>query len=103
MVADKSPDTGDRIDAGAIISRCIAGAVVGAGVAQFSGKDRKMSAVIGAVTAFAAAHAIRARRALDDVLPDFLGGVVEDMAVSAIAFDAMTLLVPQRSEADAAH
>jgi uncharacterized membrane protein len=95
MVADKSPDTGDRIDAGPIIGRCIAGAIVGAGVAQFSGKDRKMSAVIGAVTAFAAAHAsFRARRALDDVLPDFLGGVVEDLAVSAIAVGAMALLVP---------
>ena len=102
MVADKSPNIGDRIDAGPIIGRCIAGAIVGAGVAQFSGKDRNTSAAIGAVTAFAAAHAsFRARRALDDVLPDFLGGVVEDVVVSAIAFAAMTLLVPQRSEADA--
>jgi len=99
FVADKSPNIGDRIDAAPIIGRCIAGAIVGAGVAQFSGKDRKMSAVIGAVTAFAAAHvSFRARRALDDALPDFLGGVVEDLAVSAIAFGAMALLAPQQSE-----
>src|SRR6185369_9352609 len=77
FVADKSPNIGDRIDAGQIIGRCIAGAIVGAGVAQFSGKDRKIPAIVGAVTAFAAAHAsFRARRALDDVLPDFLGGLV---------------------------
>ena len=70
LVADKSPDIGNRIDAGQIIGRCIAGAIVGAGVAQFSGKDRKTSAVVGAVTSFAAAHvSFRVRRALDDALP----------------------------------
>src|SRR5262249_55469291 len=70
LVADKLPNTPDRIDRAPMLARVAAGALVGAIVGERIGRHRGVSAVVGGLIAYASMHAtFRVRRALSERLP----------------------------------
>jgi uncharacterized membrane protein len=96
LMADKAPNIPDRIDPGPLFGRVIAGAVVGASVAQMAGADRRSAAIGGALVSFAAAHlSYRLRAALAEAVPGFVAGLIEDVLIVGIAA-AGTALLPAR-------
>jgi uncharacterized membrane protein len=86
LVADKLPFIPNRTDPAPLIGRVVAGGLIGAAIAAVAGHDRAQGTLIGAVAAFAGAHAgFQLRRALTAVLPAPVAGLVEDAAVGALA------------------
>lgn len=82
-VADKTPFIGNRIDALPLAGRAAIGGVLGALVAAEQDDDALQGALVGAVTAVAAAHlAYYARTHLITGVP---GGLLEDALVLAVA------------------
>ena len=93
MMADKAPHIPDRINPGPLFGRVVAGVIVGAGVAQLTGVDRRVPAIAGAVTAFVGAQlSFRMRRALAESMPGFAAGLVEDAIVIGIGAAGAALL-----------
>ncbi len=93
LVADKLPTIPDRIEPRALAGRVAAGALVGAIVANRTGGNRRTSAIVGALVAFASAHAsYRMRRALSELMPPTAAAVVEDAMVVAMAAAGAAML-----------
>ena len=98
LMADKAPGMPDRTDAGPLFGRVAAGAIVGASVAQMTGRDRKTAAIGGAVAAFAGAHiAYHLRKSLMRHMPAFAAALVEDAAVIALARAGAMFLSDRRT------
>jgi uncharacterized membrane protein len=84
MIADKTSLVGDRTDPLPLAGRAMIGAVVGALVASEQDQDVLLGGVLGAATAFAAAHLayyVRTRLPVSGVA----GGLLEDGVVLAVA------------------
>jgi uncharacterized membrane protein len=97
LVADKLPNVGNRTDAGALLARVAAGALIGATVANITGHERRNAAIGGAVAAFVGARlSFQFRKSLSRHLPGVLAAVVEDVAVLALAAAGTVLLGPRR-------
>lgn len=93
LIADKLPIAPNRIDPGLLLGRVVAGAVVGAVVAERTGRNRGGLAVAGGLIAFASAHAtFRLRRALSARLPAVAAALVEDAVVLGAAAAGAALL-----------
>ncbi|HXT18256.1 MAG TPA: DUF4126 family protein [Gemmatimonadaceae bacterium] len=93
MMADKAPGIPDRVDAGPLFGRVLAGAVVGAAVAQMQSRPRQPYTIAGALTAFARAQlSFRMRRALSEAMPQFAAGLVEDVVVIGVVAAGTALL-----------
>src|SRR4051812_21160923 len=97
LVGDKLPKIGDRIAPGPLLGRVAAGAVVGAAVANMTGRERRNAAIGGAVAAFVGAHlSFQFRKALSRHMPAVLAALVEDVAVLGLAAAGTTMLAPRR-------
>jgi uncharacterized membrane protein len=84
LIVDKLPSVPDRIGLGPLAGRVIAGASLGAIVGGRTGTNRAQSAMVGALIAFASAHAsYRMRRMLSRVLPSMTAALLEDAIVLA--------------------
>lgn len=86
LVADKLPNTPDRIRPAALLGRAVAGAIVGAVAA---GRDRQvMGAAVGAGSAVASAYAgwlLRREVGRVTFLPDIAVAIAEDALAAALA------------------
>jgi uncharacterized membrane protein len=103
LMADKAPHIPDRVDAGPLLGRVLAGAAVGASVARLKGADRQSSAVAGALIAFASAHvSFRLRRELASHMPAFAAGLVEDALIIGIAAAGAALLEHELNQSPSA-
>ena len=88
LIADKLSVTPDRTDAGPLLGRLVAGAVVGAAVHYDAGQPRALGALAGAAGAGVGSVAgARVRAALADRtnLPQPLLGAVEDLFAVGLA------------------
>ena len=100
LVGDKLPNIGNRTDPGALFARVVAGAVIGAAVANLTAHDKRNAAIGGAVAAFVAAHlSFQFRKSLSRHLPPVLAALVEDVAVLGLAAAGTTMLAPRRAPA----
>lgn len=98
MMADKAPRIPDRVNAGPLFGRVLAGATVGAAVAQMRSRDRQPYAIAGALMAFASAQlSFRMRRALAETMPAFAAGLVEDAVVVSVVAAGAALLAPGKN------
>jgi uncharacterized membrane protein len=97
LIADKLPNIPDRVDPALLLGRVAAGAVVGALVANRTGRGRAGSVISGGLIAFASAHATyRMRRALRERLPALAAAVVEDAIVVGAAVAGAAMLRSMR-------
>ena len=88
LVGDMLPFIPDRTAPGPLAGRMAAGAMIGSAVHASAGQNRVAGAIIGAATAWGAAHAtFHLRRVLSDRMHPALAAVVEDaiMIVAAVA------------------
>lgn len=96
MMADKAPNIPDRVSPASLFGRVLAGAIVGAVLADGEAGRRRSYAIAGGLIAFASAHVtFRARRALSEEIPGFAAGLVEDAAVAGAVVAATTLRRPR--------
>jgi uncharacterized membrane protein len=96
LAYDKAPNARSRLDAAPLLGRIAAGALVGGIVGGRTGRDRRMSAAIGGLIAFASAHATyRLRRALSAHLPAVTAALIEDAIVVGAAVTGAALLRPK--------
>jgi hypothetical protein len=93
MMADKAPGIPDRVSPASLFGRVLAGAAIGAALADGDPRGRKRLAVAGALIAFTSAHlTFRLRRALADEIPGFAAGLIEDAVVAGVAAAGTALL-----------
>ncbi len=83
MVADKTPLVPSRTSAPALLGRLISGGLAGATLFVAEGRRRNSGAILGALSAFAAAHAGERLRAMgvQKGIPDPILGTLEDRIV----------------------
>jgi uncharacterized membrane protein len=83
MVADKTPLVPSRTSAPALLGRLLSGALAGATLFVAEGRRRNSGAILGALSAFAAAHAGERLRAagVQKGIPDPILGTLEDKIV----------------------
>jgi uncharacterized membrane protein len=83
MVADKTPLVPSRTSAPALLGRLLSGALAGATLFAAEGRRRNSGAILGALSAFAAAHAGERLRAagVQKGIPDPILGTLEDRIV----------------------
>jgi uncharacterized membrane protein len=93
LIYDKVPTVPSRVAPPLLLGRVAAGMLVGAGVANRTGRNRAGSAILGGLVAFASAHATyRMRRALGKRLPPMVAALVEDAVVVGAAVAGAKLL-----------
>jgi len=90
LVADKTPYVGNRLDAGPLAGRVVAGALCGARVAANKEGNAVLGATAGGLAAFASAYFFyHLRRTTTEAgLPDLAFALAEDAAAVAIASNA---------------
>ncbi|MBA3474787.1 MAG: DUF4126 family protein [Rubrobacter sp.] len=83
MVADKTPLVPSRTSIPALLGRLLSGALAGATLFVAEGRRRNSGAILGALSAFAAAHAGERLRAIgvQKGIPDPILGTLEDRIV----------------------
>jgi uncharacterized membrane protein len=83
MIADKTPLIPTRTSAPALLGRLLSGALAGATLFVAEGRQRNSGAILGALSAFAAAHAGERLRAagVQKGIPDPILGTLEDRIV----------------------
>jgi uncharacterized membrane protein len=83
MIADKTPLIPSRTSAPALLGRLLSGALAGATLFVAEGRQRNSGAILGALSAFAAAHAGERLRAagVQKGIPDPILGTLEDRIV----------------------
>jgi uncharacterized membrane protein len=86
MIADKTPLVPSRTSAPALLGRLLSGALAGATLFAAEGRQRNSGAILGALSAFAAAHAGERLRAagVQKGIPDPILGTLEDKIVLAL-------------------
>jgi uncharacterized membrane protein len=86
MVADKTPLVPSRTSAAALLGRLLSGALAGAMLFVAEGRRRNSGAILGALSAFVAAHAGERLRAagVQKGIPDPILGTFEDRMVLAL-------------------
>jgi uncharacterized membrane protein len=86
MVADKTPLVPSRTSTPALLGRLLSGALAGATLFAAEGRRRNSGAILGALSAFAAAHAGERLRAagVRKGIPDPILGALEDRIVLAL-------------------
>ena len=77
MIADKSPEIGDRTDAAPLMGRLTMGGLTGGRVAQQRGHSVLLGALLGASAAVVAAHLAREAR-VRLPFPNLVNGLIED-------------------------
>jgi uncharacterized membrane protein len=93
LIYDKVPGVPSRVAPKLLVGRVAAGALIGAAVANRTGRSRASSAVLGGLIAFASAHfTSRMRRALSERMPATLAALVEDGIVVGTAAAGAALL-----------
>ena len=93
FIYDKVPTVPSRVAPPLLAGRIAAGALVGATIGSRTGRNRIGSAILGALVAFASAHATyRMRRALGRRLPLLAAAFVEDAIVVGAAVAGAELL-----------
>ena len=86
MVADKTPLVPSRTSAPALLGRLLSGALTGATLFVAEGRQRNSGAILGALSALAAAYAGERLRAtgVQKGIPDPILGTLEDRIVLAL-------------------
>ena len=86
MIADKTPLVPSRTSAPALLGRLLSGALAGATLFAAEGRRRNSGVILGALSAFAAAHAGERLRAagVQKGIPDPILGTLEDKIVLAL-------------------
>lgn len=86
MVADKTPLVPSRTSTLALLGRLLSGGLAGATLFVAEGRRRNSGAILGALSAFAAAHAGERLRAtgVQKGIPDPILGTLEDKIVLAL-------------------
>ena len=86
MIADKTPLVPSRTSAPALLGRLLSGALSGATLFIAEGRRRNSGAILGALSAFAAAHAGERLRAagVQKSIPDPIIGTLEDRLVLSL-------------------
>ncbi len=86
MVGDKLPNIPNRTDAGPLLGRVAAGAIIGATIGGMTRRNRTTGALVGALTALIATElTFRFRRVLSEHMPPLLAAAVEDAVVVSVA------------------
>jgi uncharacterized membrane protein len=92
LMADKAPNIPDRVSPASLFGRVLAGALIGAALADGPPGGRRSYVIAGGLIAFASAHVtFRARRALARKIPGFAAGLVEDAVVAGVVAAATAL------------